>query len=121
VSGMTGPTENVPVLWAIPWVNIIPTETVPFMRPWSLWRRILKKAWFLWTATETSDQLRETAPRLCVIQRQDLQNSPRRSVLPIWIKMLLISDPILMRQKRNLSFSRYVCRIFLSTARRELP
>ena len=42
----------------------------------------------------------------------------QRSVLPIWIKMLLISDPILMRQKRNLSFFRYVCRIFLSTARR---
>ena len=31
---MTSPTGNPPVSSAIPWVNIIPTATVPYTIPW---------------------------------------------------------------------------------------
>ena len=74
---MTDPTENVPVSWVIPWVNIIPTETVPSMRRWSLWLRILKKAWFLWTATAVS------YTHLDVYKRQVIIVVPLTILLPM--------------------------------------
>ena len=101
---------NLPVLWVMLWVNIIPMATVLYTRLWSAWDKIFPWAKCWSRARVTLVRAMGTRPPPCVIQRHGWANWAR-PWWTIWTRIRLTGNRTLTAHYKNQLFCQLNSRI----------